>query len=78
MQPTGVKIKSKGDYKMSYHCSNCREVLKEESLKKVAIGAGRSVVFCGQCNCYVAIQEPAKASAPVPAPAQESTPEQPK
>jgi hypothetical protein len=47
-----------------YHCSNCRETLKEEGLKKVAIGAGRNVVFCANCNCYVTIEETVKVAPP--------------
>ena len=43
------------------NCSNCREVITEEDLKKVAIGKGRNVVFCAKCNCYLTIQEPIKA-----------------
>ena len=41
-----------------YNCSNCREVRDTETLKKVSIGKDRFVLFCGDCNCYVAIQEP--------------------
>jgi len=45
----------------TYHCSNCRE--KTSNLKKIAIGEARNVVFCGTCNCYLAIEEE-KAAAP--------------
>ena len=55
---------------MSYHCANCREALKEESLKKIAIGSGRNVVFCANCNCYVTIEETKKAVTPVEQPKQ--------
>lgn len=41
-----------------YYCSNCRENLPVDSLKKVAIGVDRNVVFCGSCNCYVTLEEP--------------------
>ena len=44
-----------------YHCSNCREQIA--NLKKISIGENRNVVFCGSCNCYVTIEEPAKAAA---------------
>ncbi len=40
-----------------YHCSNCREVLSEDKIKKVAIGTDRAVVFCAACNCYVTLEE---------------------
>lgn len=41
-----------------YHCSNCREAIAADNLKKIAIGEARNVVFCGNCNCYVTIEEP--------------------
>lgn len=41
----------------SPYCSNCRESIPADSLKRIAIGTGRSVVFCGSCNCYVAIED---------------------
>lgn len=50
----------------NYYCSNCRENIKADSLKKVPVGQDRNVVFCGTCNCYVALEEP-KAKAPAPA-----------
>ena len=53
---------------MAYHCSNCREKLKEDGLKKVSIGQERNVVFCSECNCYVAIEEPKKVQAKKEAP----------
>ena len=47
---------------MAYNCSNCREPLRtDDDLTKVSIGQGRNVIFCKECNCYVTIEEPAKA-----------------
>lgn len=47
-----------------YHCSNCREAIATDNLKKIAIGEARNVVFCGNCNCYVTIEEPREAAKP--------------
>jgi uncharacterized CHY-type Zn-finger protein len=49
-----------------YHCSNCRENIATDNLKKISIGEARNVVFCGNCNCYVTIEEP-RVAAPAPA-----------
>lgn len=56
-----------------YHCSNCRENIPADKLKKVAIGADRNVLFCGSCNCYVTLEEPNPLAKKV-APAQAQTP----
>lgn len=48
--------------KATYYCSNCRESIAEDKLKKVAIGADRNVVFCKSCNCYVTLEQPAPLS----------------
>ena len=47
------------------YCSNCRETVKTDELKKIAIGKDRNVVFCAECNCYIAIEDklPVKAEA---------------
>ena len=41
----------------TYHCSNCREKLADDAVKKIAIGTDRNVVFCKACNCYVTLEE---------------------
>lgn len=46
-----------------YYCSNCREKISPDALKKIAIGEARNVLFCGNCNCYVTIEETKKAAA---------------
>ena len=47
-----------------YYCTNCRENVPTDGLKKVSIGKDRNVVFCGSCNCYVNIEQPAPLAPP--------------